>query len=255
VTYRLDVRGVSRRFGGLMAVADVSFSMEQGEIFGVIGPNGAGKTTLFNIIAGHYRPNSGRILLDGNDITGRRSDQIARLGVARTFQAVHVFTGETVAENLRRARLLATSHSPLAYLRSRPTGGSGPTEAMEEVAEFVGLSHAMNRVAGGLAYGFQKILSIGMALMLSPKLLLMDEPAAGLNPSEKRLAEQLIRRLRDERGIDVLLVEHDMILVMGVCDRILVVNQGRPIAIGTPDAIKEDQAVIDAYLGMDYEFA
>jgi branched-chain amino acid transport system ATP-binding protein len=255
VSALLDVRGVSRRFGGLMAVCDVSFQMARGEIFGVIGPNGAGKTTLFNVIAGHHRPSGGSIVFDGQAIAGRRSDEIARLGIARTFQAVHVFKDETVAENLRRARTLATCHSPLAWFRSRSKEQASGVEVMEDVAGFLGLTGVMNQVAGGLAYGIQKVLGIGMAMMPGPKLMLMDEPAAGLNPSEKHAAAGLIRRLRDERGIDVLLVEHDMPLVMGVCDRILVVNQGRPIAVGTPAVIKADQAVIDAYLGADYEFA
>ncbi|CAH1648275.1 MULTISPECIES: ABC transporter ATP-binding protein [unclassified Chelatococcus] len=249
----LEVQGLTRRFGGLTAVSDVSFSVSEGEIFGVIGPNGAGKTTLFNVIAGHYKPSAGTATFSGRGISGRRSDVIARLGIARTFQAVHLFAGETVAENLRRARVLSTSHGPFAYLRSFGTGRTEPHP--QDVATFVGLGNLLDQTAGGLAYGLQKMLGIGMALMVSPKLLLMDEPAAGLNPSEKRAASALIRRLRDERGISILLVEHDMPLVMGVCDRILVVNQGKPIAIGSPDAIKADPAVIDAYLGDDYEFA
>ena len=246
----LEIRGLTRRFGGLLAVSDVSFAVERGEIFGIIGPNGAGKTTLFNVIAGHYRPTAGTVSFEGEDISGHASDEIARRGIARTFQAVHVFKQETVAENLRRAAVLAGRHSPLAWLSRKKLSGD-----LDEAARFLGLTEWLGGAAGGLAYGLQKMLGVGMAMMVAPKLLLMDEPAAGLNPSEKQAAGTLIRRLRDERGISVLLVEHDMKLVMGTCDRILVLNQGKPIALGTPFEVKSDAAVIDAYLGEDYEFA
>jgi branched-chain amino acid transport system ATP-binding protein len=248
----LDVRNLTRRFGGLKAVSDISFSVEKGEIFGIIGPNGAGKTTLFNVIAGHYRPTQGTVAFDSHDITGHASDEIARRGIARTFQAVQVFRDETVAENLRRARLMSRAHNPLAYFSRKMKTASAD---LEEVATFIGLHGKLNAIAGSLAYGQQKILGVGLAMMISPKLLLMDEPAAGLNPSEKKAAGALIRRLREERGISVLLVEHDMPLVMGTCDRILVISQGKFIALGSPTDVKTDTAVIDAYLGEDYEFA
>jgi branched-chain amino acid transport system ATP-binding protein len=248
----LEVRHLTKRFGGLVAVADVSFAVEKGEIFGIIGPNGAGKTTLFNVIAGQYRPTSGTAVLEGADITGHASDEISRRGIARTFQAVHLFRQETVAENLRRAEVIARRHNPIAYFVHRKPA---PSANRDEVARFVGLADMLGSVAGSLAYGLQKMLGVGMAMMVSPKLILMDEPAAGLNSSEKVAARALIRRLRDERGISVLLVEHDMPLVMGVCDRILVINQGKPIALGTPAEVKADASVIDAYLGEDYEFA
>jgi len=248
----LEVDALTRRFGGLTAVAGVSFSVEASEIFGIIGPNGAGKTTLFNVIAGHYRPSAGRVFFGGQDITARSSDWIGRCGIARTFQAVNVFQEQTVAENLRRAEVIARHHNPLTYLvnRARPTKAE-----IDEVADFIGVSGHLDAPAGSLAYGLQKILGIGMAMMASPKLLLMDEPAAGLNPSEKRAAGRLIKRLRDERGISILIVEHDMPLVMGICERILVVNQGKSIALDTPAQIKADPQVIEAYLGEDYEFA
>jgi branched-chain amino acid transport system ATP-binding protein len=248
----LSVSGVTKRFGGLTAVAGVSFDVAPGEIFGVIGPNGAGKTTLFNVIAGYYRPTSGKIAFEGIDIGGRPSDAIARLGIARTFQSVYNFAQHSVRENLRRSEVIARRHDPLAYFTRRT---HAPGADVEEVAAFIGLSGILDNTAGSLAYGQQKVLGIGMAMMVSPKLMLMDEPAAGLNSSEKKAMGQLIRRLRDERGISILIVEHDMPLVMGVCDRILVVNQGQPIAIGTPAEIKADARVIDAYLGEDYEFA
>jgi len=252
VTQLLRVEGLSKRFGGLAAVSNVTFSVENGEIFGIIGPNGAGKTTLFNVIAGYYRSSGGKIVFDGTDISNRSSDQIGRLGMARTFQAVHVFKTETVRENLRRAGVIGRLHSPFALFASS-TRHRVVDE--EEVAEFIGMRGLMDVVAGGLAYGFQKILGIGMAMMASPKLILMDEPAAGLNPSEKKEASLLVRRLHKERGMSILIVEHDMPLVMGICERILVVNQGKQIALGTPAEIRSDATVIDAYLGDSYEFA
>jgi branched-chain amino acid transport system ATP-binding protein len=248
----LEVRDLTRRFGGLTAVSGVSFAVEQGEIFGIIGPNGAGKTTLFNVIAGHYRPSAGSVVFEGHNISGHSSDEIARRGIARTFQAVHVFTEHTAAENMRRAAVIGRRHNPFAYFAHRKQQAAAD---LEDVARFIGLTGHLRSESGGLAYGLQKLLGIGMAMMVMPKLLLMDEPAAGLNPSEKKQAGTLIRRLREERGITVLLVEHDMPLVMGVCDRILVVNQGKPIALDTPAVIKADEAVIEAYLGEDYEFA
>ncbi|MDB5847565.1 MAG: high-affinity branched-chain amino acid transport ATP-binding protein [Rhodoferax sp.] len=256
MTARMELRNISRRFGGLQAVADVSFSLQQGEILGVIGPNGAGKTTLFNLIAGIHRPSGGQVFYDGADVTGKSSDAIARLGMARTFQAVHAFKAETVRENLRRAGVLRRSHDPLAHLRHwLRREADGLAAEAEAVAAFTGLSAVVDNRAGGLSYGQQKILGIGMAMMQLPQLVLMDEPAAGLNPSEKQLVAELIRRMRDERQMEVLVVEHDMRLIIGICDRILVINQGRPIAIGTPAVIQADPSVIDAYLGVDYEFA
>lgn len=249
----LGVRNLTRRFGGLVAVSDISFDVSKGEIFGIIGPNGAGKTTLFNVIAGYYRPTSGTVSFNDEDISGKNSDQIARRGIGRTFQAVHVFQQETVRENLRRAQVINRGFNPIAYFS--PTHGGHRKVDIDEVATFVGLADLLDATAGSLPYGFQKILGYGIALMVSPTMLLMDEPAAGLNPSEKKAAALLIKRLREERGISVLLVEHDMPLVMGVCDRILVISQGKHIALGTPAEVKADAAVIDAYLGEDYEFA
>ncbi|MDM0021812.1 ABC transporter ATP-binding protein [Variovorax saccharolyticus] len=252
MTNLLEVKGLIRRFGGLTAVSEVSFDVRKAEIFGIIGPNGAGKTTLFNVIAGHFPPSAGSVHFEGEDISGHSSDEIGRRGIARTFQAVHAFQQQSTAENLRRAEVIARRHNPLHYFTHRSASVAAD---LQDVARFIGLDKLLDAPAGSLSYGLQKILGYGMALMAAPKLLLMDEPAAGLNPSEKLEAGALIRRLRDERGITVLLVEHDMPLVMGVCDRILVINQGKPIALGTPDSVKADSAVIEAYLGEDYEFA
>ncbi|MFP3606450.1 ABC transporter ATP-binding protein [Paraburkholderia sp. SIMBA_053] len=252
----IEVSRLGRRFGGLRAVDDVSFSVERGEIFGIIGPNGAGKSTLFNLIAGLFRPSAGRVAFESRDITGLPSDAVARIGIGRTFQGVHAFRDLTALDNLRRAALLAHACDPLRYMRNalsrQPASRAADCEA---IAQLVGLSDVLHATAGGLPYGSKKLLGIGMAMMQSPKVLLMDEPAAGLNPTEKRRLGDVIRRIRDEQGVDVLLVEHDMRLIMGICDRVMVLNQGRMIAIGTPDEVKAHPAVIEAYLGADYEFA
>lgn len=253
---RLEVSGLGRRFGGIQAICDVSFSTRPGEIFGIIGPNGAGKSTLFNLIAGLFRPNSGRVVLEGRDITGLSSDAIARVGIGRTFQGVHAFKDASVLDNLLRAALLSHAHNPIQYARSLlrrdPAGGR---DNCEEIARLIGLENLLGAPAESLSYGSKKVLGIGMSLMQAPNVLLMDEPAAGLNPTEKQRLGEVIRRIRDELGIDVLLVEHDMRLIMNACDRIMVLNQGRTITIDTPDEVRMNPEVIEAYLGTDYEFA
>lgn len=256
MTVQLELNTLSKRFGGLIAVNGISFSVESQEIFGIIGPNGAGKTTLFNVIAGVHKPSGGQVHYQRKDITGYRIDAVARLGIARTFQAVRVFKTETVRENLRRASLLSRAYDPFAFFRRLKGREEDLIEdQIKEVADFIDFQGLMNADAGTLAYGQQKVLGVGMALMKSPQLVLMDEPAAGLNPSEKQDLGELINRMRNDRGLTVLLVEHDMRLIMSICDRILVVNQGTPIALGSPEIIRNDTAVIEAYLGAEYEFA
>ena len=252
MTHLLDVSELTKKFGGLTAVSNVSFGLNDGEIFGIIGPNGAGKTTLFNVIAGHYRATSGKVAFEGKDITSQTSNRIGRAGIARTFQSVHLFKQSTMRENLSRAERLSRLHNPFAVFSRQPPADDA---VIEELAAFIGMESLLDSVAGELAYGHQKMIGVGMAMMVSPKLILMDEPAAGLNPTEKREARSLVKRLRDERKISILIVEHDMPLVMHVCDRILVVNQGKPIALGTPEEIRKNPRVIDAYLGENYEFA
>jgi branched-chain amino acid transport system ATP-binding protein len=253
---RIEVSHLGRRFGGLQAVADVSFSVERGEIFGVIGPNGAGKSTLFNLIAGLFRPTTGRVVFEGRDITGMRSDRVARIGIGRTFQGIHAFREISVRDNLQRAFTLAHACDPVrhaANLFGRRDGDA--SDRCMEVASLVGLDSVLSATAGSLSYGTKKLLGIGMALMQKPAVLMMDEPAAGLNPTEKARLSEVIRRIRDEFAIDILLVEHDMRLIMGVCDRIMVLNQGRMITVDTPDNVRAHPEVIDAYLGVDYDFA
>ena len=252
MSHILEVSGLTKRFGGLVACSNISFNVQRGEIFGIIGPNGAGKTTLFNVIAGHYRQTAGKVVFEGRDITGLSSDKVCRAGIGRTFQAVHVFKQLSVRENLRRAEIIGRRCDPFSYF---VRGKAGPKADWEEIASIFGLQNLPDAIAGSLPYGLQKMLGVSLALLASPRLLLMDEPVAGLNPSEKKAAGSVIRRLRDDFGITILLVEHDMRLVMDVCDRILVVNQGNPIALGTPSEIRADSRVVDAYLGEDYEFA
>ncbi len=253
----LEVAAVSKRFGGIRAVDGVSFAMKPGEIFGIIGPNGAGKTTLFNVITGAMAPSAGKIAFRGADITGRPMDEVARRGVIRTFQSTSVFKRETVAENLRRSHLFARLSRPSSLLdRARVSAVNQAAQARAaSVLAFIGFAGSPHALAGDLPYGLQKILGVGMALAAEPKLLLMDEPAAGLNPHETERMGELILRMRKELGIEIMLVEHDMKMVMNVCSRVLVLNYGEPIAIGAPDEIKKNPSVIEAYLGTDYEFA
>ncbi|MCI5075395.1 ABC transporter ATP-binding protein [Oricola sp.] len=253
MTGTLEIRGLGRSFGGLKALEDISFTLEPGEILGIIGPNGAGKTTLFNTISGVYKPSAGAVSLDGRDISGLRPDQIGRLGIGRTFQSTTVFPETTVRETLERAQSFLSAYSPMAWLRSFGHRAAG--HSVDRVLERIGLDRMADAEASSLAYGFQKILGIGMALVQAPHLLLMDEPAAGLNSSEKIEVTDLIRGIRDEYGIGILLVEHDMKMVMGLCDRVKVISYGRQVAIGTPEEIRNDPDVIDAYLGRDHELA
>lgn len=253
----LDVRALNKDFGGLKAVQDVSFAVRRGEIFGIIGPNGAGKTTLFNLITRAIAASSGTVIFRGTDIGRSNVDQVARLGVVRTFQSTSVFKGQSVAENLRRSYVFCKFGRPLSLLniaKLRQVREAAAHKA-DEILTFFDLKNSANIRAGDLAYGLQKILGIGMALATEPRMLLMDEPAAGLNPSEKAGIAEIVNKLRSELGIDIALVEHDMRMVMSICDRILVLDHGRPIALGTPAETQANQAVIDAYLGIDYEFA
>jgi branched-chain amino acid transport system ATP-binding protein len=254
----LEAAAVGRFFGGIRAVSGVSFSVVPGEVFGIIGPNGAGKTTLFNVITGTFPPSAGRVHFDGTDITGWKTDAVARAGVVRTFQATTVFKRESVADNLRRAVLFGTVARPprlFSPARRSAAAQSAIAGRIAEVLAFTGLARVGATPAGDLPYGLQKILGVGMAVIAQPRLMLMDEPAAGLNPNETNGMGDLVLRLRNERGITVVLVEHDMKMVMRVCDRILVLNHGVPIAVGTPAEIQGNQAVIDAYLGTDHEGA
>lgn len=252
----LEVKNLSKRFGGLLATNDVSFTTAPGEIVGVIGPNGAGKSTLFNLITGTITPSSGRVSFHGEDITGWKPEQVAQRGLIRTFQSATVFKEKTVTDNLRIGMQFNRLGRPFQLLdRARVKAfRSDAGRISEELLQFAGLEPYANRPAGDLPYGAQKILGVAMALATEPKQLLMDEPAAGLNPVETEHMGHLIERIRSERNIDVVLVEHDMAMVTSICDRIVVINRGEIITIGTPEEIQRHPEVIEAYLGVDLEF-
>ncbi|GAB1384773.1 MAG TPA: high-affinity branched-chain amino acid ABC transporter ATP-binding protein LivG [Ottowia sp.] len=248
----LQVADLSMRFGGLLAVDGIAFDVRDREIFAIIGPNGAGKTTVFNCISGFYKPSTGRISLQGQELAGLGSHTVARHGVVRTFQNVRLFKHMTVLENLLVAqhRHLKTS-LPAGLLRTRAYRES-EQKALDNALhwlDYMGLREFVNREAGNLAYGHQRRLEIARCMVTQPRVLMLDEPAAGLNPQEKKDLQGLIEQLRNQYGLAVLLIEHDMSLVMGVSERILVMEHGRPIALGTPEAIRSDERVIKAYLG------
>ena len=248
----LELRAVDKIFGGLHAVRGVSFRVEQGTIFGLIGPNGAGKTTLFNVITGVYKPEHGQILFGGENIAGLKPAIIAARGVARTFQNIRIFRTMTVAENVMVAgHHLHNASIAAAMLRTR--GYERDEHALvkraHELLDVLGLAELAGEVAGSLPYGSQRRLEIARGLMLSPKLLLLDEPAAGMNSQEAQTLNEQIRFLRDQLKLTVILVEHNMAVVMNVCERIHVVDHGETIAEGPPAEIKTHPKVLAAYLG------
>ncbi|QMV73639.1 high-affinity branched-chain amino acid ABC transporter ATP-binding protein LivG [Comamonas piscis] len=248
----LKVEGLCMRFGGLLAVDQVALDVKPQEVFAIIGPNGAGKTTVFNCISGFYKPTSGTVSLDGQSIAGLASHQVANHGVVRTFQNVRLFKGMTVLENLLVAQHQQTKRNLLSGLFKTKAYRQAEEQAQERAVHWLdvmGLRAFSNREAGNLAYGHQRRLEIARCMITKPKLLMLDEPAAGLNPQEKVELQHLIDRLRREYGVTVLLIEHDMSLVMGVSERILVMEYGKPIALGVPEVIRNDERVIKAYLG------
>ncbi|MEE4460674.1 high-affinity branched-chain amino acid ABC transporter ATP-binding protein LivG [Azotobacter chroococcum] len=248
----LEVRDLAMRFGGLLAVDGVSLSLGARQVLSMIGPNGAGKTTVFNCLTGFYKPSAGEILLDGEPIQGLPGHRIARKGIVRTFQNVRLFREMTALENLLVAQHRHLNTNFFAGLLKTPTFRRSERQALEFAhhwLERVGLADCANRLAGTLAYGQQRRLEIARCMMTRPRLLMLDEPAAGLNPRETEDLKALIGLLRDEHGLGVLLIEHDMPLVMGISDRIVVINQGRPLAEGTPAQIRCHPEVIKAYLG------
>jgi branched-chain amino acid transport system ATP-binding protein len=248
----LDAQGLTRQFGGLCAVNQVSFQVNPGEIFGLIGPNGAGKTTLFNLITGFISPSQGQILCQGQRISGLRPHQIAQRGLARTFQNIRLFGQLSALENVMIARHLHTHTalwpSLLALPLARRHEQASRAQAWE-LLELVGLAERGQEKAANFAYGDQRRLEIARALALAPHMLLLDEPAAGMNPSEKQGLSEFIRQIRQQFNLTILLIEHHVPLVMGLCDRIAVLDFGQLIALGDPATVKNNPAVIAAYLG------
>ncbi|QHM73437.1 high-affinity branched-chain amino acid ABC transporter ATP-binding protein LivG [Mixta intestinalis] len=248
----LVVNGLMMRFGGLLAVNNVALELRQQEIVSLIGPNGAGKTTVFNCLTGFYKPTGGTIMLRDRQLAGLPGQQIARMGIVRTFQHVRLFREMTVIENLLVAQHQHLKSGLFSGLLKTPAFRRSESEALDFAAGWlqrVGLLEMANRQAGNLAYGQQRRLEIARCMVTRPEILMLDEPAAGLNPKETHELDALIAELRGEHKVSVLLIEHDMKLVMGISDRIYVVNQGTPLANGTPEEIRNNPDVIRAYLG------
>ncbi|HET8744472.1 MAG TPA: ABC transporter ATP-binding protein [Ramlibacter sp.] len=250
----LEIRNVTKRFGGLTAVHDVSTTIERGLVNAIIGPNGAGKTTFFNLVSGTIAPTTGSIVFEGRDVTGLRADQVARLGISRTFQSTTLFDMATVLDNLIVGHRLRTRSGLVDVLFDTKRLREEERlcrEKAREALDFVGLSHVAQRLAGDISQEERKRVAFALALATEPKLVLLDEPAGGVNPEETAGLAELIRKFV-RHGITVCLIEHKMDMIMSLADRIMVLNYGEKIAEGTPAEIRSNPAVIDAYLGSEH---
>jgi branched-chain amino acid transport system ATP-binding protein len=252
----LVAENVTMRFGGLTAVDSVNFRVNRGEIMGLIGPNGAGKTTFFNCLTGLYLPTSGRVTFDG-EVLPPKPGKVVKAGVARTFQNIRLFGNMTALENVMVGRYCRTTTGPLTSILRGPKfhrDEKATRERAQELLEFVGLGHTTDHLARNLPYGDQRRLEIARALATDPKLLLLDEPTAGMNPQETRQAEQLVFRIRDS-GLAIVVIEHDMRFIFNLCDRVLCLVQGRTLIEGTPTEVQSDPRVVEAYIGTGPEDA
>jgi len=250
----LSLRHLTKRFGGLTAVGDVSFDIEEGEIFGLIGPNGAGKTTIFNLITAIYSITEGEVYFLGKKLQGYKPFEIANMGITRTFQNIRLFKKLTTYDNVLTACHKSADYSIISSIiriGKYKTQEKHLHDKTENLLKLMGLWDYRDIVASNLPYGLQRKLEIARALALDPKLLLLDEPAAGMNPEETMQLMSLIKEIRDKFNLTVLLIEHHMDLIMGVCDRMIVLNFGTTLAIGTPKEIQGDKRVIEAYLGKE----
>ena len=249
----LSVSNLSISFGGLSALSDVSFDVKEGEIFSIIGPNGAGKTTIFNCISGEYKPDSGIISFNGTDITNKKPHKVAKLGIARTFQNIELFSHMTALDNILLGRHIhmkaGVVRSMLSFTHRMAREEIENRRIAEEIIDFLDLQSARNQFVVNLPYGTRKLVELGRALALDPKVILLDEPSAGMNLEEKDDLIVWIKDIRDIFGITIVLVEHDMNLVMGISDEIMAINFGKEIAYGKPEKIQKHPDVLKAYLG------